>query len=90
MRTGEKFTIFNVYALCDSNRQQVLWQNLLVRLTSLDDQNVCVCEDFNVVLFMEERRSVGSVVLPTTTVHFNKLIVDSCLVELPLWGRRYM
>lgn len=82
MRTGEKFTIFNVYAPCDSNRQQVLWQNLLVRLASLDDQNVCVCGDFNVVLFME--------VLPTASVHFNKLIVDSCLVELPLWGRRCM
>jgi exonuclease III len=43
VKTGEMFTLFNVYAPCDSNRQQVLWHNLSVRMTSLHDQNVYMC-----------------------------------------------
>jgi exonuclease III len=89
IRSGEEFTIFNVYAPCDSNRQQVLWQNLSARLDSLHDKNVCVCGDFNVVRHVDERRSMGSVMSPTGSVHYNQFIVDSCLVDLPLRGRRY-
>ena len=84
VKSGNEFTIFNVYAPCDSNRQQVLWQTLANRLASLHDQNVCVCGDFNVVRYVEERRSVGSNVISSVSVNFNQLIVDSCLVDLPL------
>jgi exonuclease III len=89
VKSGDEFTIFNVYAPCDSNRQQVLWQNLAARLASLHDQNVCVCGDFNVVRYVEESRSVGIGVPPFVSVNFNQFIVDSCLVDLPLRGRRY-
>jgi len=90
VKTGDKFTLFNVYAPCDSNRQQVLWFNLSVSFASLHDQNVCVCEDFNEVHCMEERRSVGSAGIQTGSTYFNQLIVDTCLVDLPLRGRKYM
>jgi len=89
VKSEDEFTIFNVYAPCDSNRQQVLWQTLAARFASLHDQNVCVCGDFNAVRYVEEHRSVGSGVIPSASVNFNQLIVDSCLVDLPLWGRRY-
>ena len=63
VKSRDEFTIFNVYAPCDSNRQQVLWQNLAAQLASLPDQNVCVWGDFNVVRYVEERKSVGSGVI---------------------------
>jgi len=30
VQIGVKFTLFNVYAPCDFNRQQVLWHNISV------------------------------------------------------------
>lgn len=89
VKSGDEFTIFNVYAPCAANRQQILWESLVVRLTSLYDHNVCVCGDFNVVRYVEERRSVGVSVTSAASVSFNRLIEDSCLVDLPLQGRRF-
>ena len=89
VKTGVEFTLLNVYAMCDSNRQQVLWHNISNRLATLNDQNVCVCGDFNVVRCLEERRSVGSVVSQVGSAYFNRLIVDNCLVDLPLRGHRF-
>jgi len=63
VQTGEDFPLFNVYAPCDANRQQVLWNNLSNRLGFLSVQNVCVCGDFNVVRCSEERPSCGAKIL---------------------------
>jgi len=60
VKTGEHFAVFNVYAPCDSSRQQALWNNLSNRLSSLSDQNLCICDDFNAVRHVEERRSAGN------------------------------
>lgn len=43
MKSGDEFTIVNVYSPCAANRQHVMWESLVVRLTSLYDHNVCVC-----------------------------------------------
>lgn len=72
------------YAPCDAIRQQVLWNNISVRLASLTDQNICVCDDFNAVRCIEERRSVGSACVQAGSAHHNQFIVDNCLVDLPL------
>lgn len=89
VKTGEHFTLFNVYAPCDHNRQQVLWQNIFVRLACLNDLNICLCGDFNAVRCMEERRSVGSVGISGGSALFNQLINDNFLVDLPLRGRSF-
>ena len=89
VKTGVKFTLLNVYAPCDSTHQQILWQNILVRLATLSNENVCVCGDFNAVRCPEERRSVGSAVNHTGSASFNDMIEENCLVDLPLRGRRY-
>ena len=43
VKSGECFVVFNVYAPCDSSRQQALWNVLSSRIEALADQNVCVC-----------------------------------------------
>lgn len=89
VKSGDKFTILNVYAPCDFNRQQVLWHNISARLTSLLEENVCVCGDFNAVRCPEERRSVGSAVNYAGSASFNALIDDNGLIDLPFRGRRF-
>jgi hypothetical protein len=89
VKTGVQFTLLNVYAPCDSNRQQLLWHNISVRLATLLDENVCVCGDFNAVRVPKERKSVGSTVHQTGSAVFNNFIDDNCLVDLPLRRRRF-
>jgi len=89
MKTGVTFTLLNVYAPCDSNRQQVLWHNISARMATMLDENVCVCGDFNAVRCSEERRSVGNVVNHAGSASFNAMIDDNCFVDLPLRGRRF-
>lgn len=74
----------NVYAPCDSSRQQILWQNISSRLTSLLDHNICLCGDFNTVRGMEERRRVGNVGIHIGSDFFNQFIGMNSLVDLPL------
>jgi len=89
VQSGDLFVVFNVYAPCDSSRQQALWHVLSSRLVALANQNVCVCGDFNVVRCVEERRSVSSVCNQTGSDNFNGFIINNCLVDLPLRGRTY-
>ena len=89
VQSGEKFTLLNVYAPCDASRQHVLWLNISARLATLRDDNVCVCGDFNVVRYAEERRSVGGVVNSVGSARFNDMIDDNILVDLPLRGRKF-
>jgi len=86
---GEIFVVFNVYAPCDSSRQQALWNVLSSRIEALADQNVCVCGDFNAIRCVEERRSVSSVFHQAGTDNFNGFIANNFLVDLPLQGRTY-
>jgi hypothetical protein len=50
---------------------------------------VCVCGDFNVVPFLDERRSsrVGS--RPVDHISFNRFMEDTFLIDLPLSGRMF-
>ena len=89
LNTGEEFVLFNVYAPCDATRQQVLWNNLSIRLGYLSVQNVCVCGDFDAVQCTEERRSLGSVFNLGWSKNFNNFIDENLLVDLPLRGRKY-
>ena len=61
LMSREQFVVFNVYAPCDTSRQQVLWNVLSSRIEALAGQNVCVCGDFNAIWCAEERRSVSNV-----------------------------
>ena len=89
MKTREEFVLFNVYAPCDIFRQQTLWTNLSDRLGSLNDQNICVCGDFNAVRCVEERISVGSLLNQSGITHFNSFIEGIFLVDFPLRGRNF-
>jgi len=35
VKTGERFVVFNVYAPCETTRQQVLWNNISIKLLSV-------------------------------------------------------
>ena len=89
VKTDEHFTVFNVYAPCDSSRQQALWNNLSHRLSSLLNQNVCICGDFDAVRRVEERRSVGNNFCQARSANYNLFIEDNLLVDLPLRGRNF-
>ena len=89
LKSGDQFVVFNVYAPCDSSRQQVLWNVLSSRIASLEGQNVCVCGDFNAIRREEERRSVSSVLPQAGIVGFNNFVVNNFLVDLPLRGRSF-
>ena len=89
VKSGELFAVFNVYAPCDSSRQQDLWNNLSNRLVSLSDQNFCICGDFNAVRREEERRSVGNNFCQVRSVNYNLFIEDNLLIDLPLRGRNF-
>jgi len=89
VKTGEEFTLLNLYAPCDTSCQQVLWNNISLRLSNLADHNVCVCEDFNTVRWVDERRSVGSVGPHAGSGFFNQFVGGNCLVDLPLQGRNF-
>jgi len=54
--TGQDFIIANVYAPCDTNAKQDLWVRLNNFLLDHGEENVCICEDFNSVRKVEERR----------------------------------
>lgn len=82
--------LLNVYAPCKVSRQQVLWDNISLRLTAFNGQNICVCGDFNVVRCVEERRSVGMVCRQSRITNFNQLIDGNFLLDLPLRGRSFI
>ena len=89
LRSGDHFTVFNVYAPCDNTRQQVLWNPLSSRIEALMGQNVCVCGDFNAIRSAAERRSVSSASHQESIDSFNGFVVNNNLVDLPLRGRTY-
>ena len=53
------------------------------------NQNVCLCGDFNVVRYIEERRSVGSVFSQVGSANLNHFTEGVFLDDLPLQGRTY-
>ncbi|KEH22027.1 hypothetical protein MTR_7g029180 [Medicago truncatula] len=63
-------------------RIQALWDNISNRLVSFDDQNICVCGDFNAVRCGTERRSVGTSYRDTGTIGLNQFIDDNLLIDL--------
>lgn len=89
LKSTESFVLFNVYAMCDVASQQVLWENISVRLNSFAGQNICICGDFNVVRCVEERRSVGVTLRQSGIVNFNQLIDGNFLIDLPLRCHSY-
>jgi len=89
VKTGEEFTLLNVYASCDISHQQALWHNISLRLATLTDHNVCVCGDFNIVRSMEERRSVGGSGTRAESASFNQFIGAHDFIDLPLRGHSF-
>ena len=89
LKTGEQFTVLNVYTPCDTSRQQVLWNALSSRIEALAGQNVCVCGDFNAIRSAAERRSVSGALHQVSIDNFNGFVVNNNLVDLPLRGRTY-
>ncbi|GAU48313.1 hypothetical protein TSUD_405300 [Trifolium subterraneum] len=59
IKSGEEFSVANVYAPCDPGAKQRLWDSLSGRIQALGRYRVCVCGDFNAVRSVEERRSVS-------------------------------
>jgi len=89
LKTNKSFVLFNVYASCDVSRQQVLWENISLKLNSYMGQNICICGDFNAVRCVEERRSVGLLCRQAGIANFNQFIDGHFLIDLPLRGHSF-
>ncbi|GAU51140.1 hypothetical protein TSUD_411890 [Trifolium subterraneum] len=89
LKSGEEFSVANVYAPCDFGAKQELWNSLSARIQLLGRSRVCVCGDFNVVRNLEERRTVNGRSRPLDCVAFNRFIDDNTLIDLSLCGRKY-
>ncbi|MCI36571.1 endonuclease/exonuclease/phosphatase family protein, partial [Trifolium medium] len=89
LKSGDEFSVANVYAPCDLRAQQELWDSLSVKIQALGRVRMCVCGDFNDVWSIEERRSVSGGRRPMDHISFNRFIDDNTLIDLPLSGRKF-
>ncbi|GAU14347.1 hypothetical protein TSUD_309070 [Trifolium subterraneum] len=89
IKTDEEFYLFNVYAPCEDNEKQMLWDSLSGKLQQLEGKKVCVCGDFNAVRCDEERRSIRHGTGSRDHGPFNQFIEVNGLVDLPLSGRSF-
>jgi hypothetical protein len=89
LKSNEKFHLFNVYAPCDNQGRQVLWDALSLRLAPLRGAHVCVCGDFNAVRSREERRTMSESRGFSDVEPFNQFIENNFLCDLPLCGRNF-
>lgn len=87
--TGQEFVIANVYASCELNAKQAIWDRLTNFILHLGDVNLCVCGDFNSVRTVDKRRGRNAVYRHVDTYCFNNFI-DACfLVYLPICVRLF-
>jgi len=87
--TGIEFIIVNVYAPCDTTAKQVLWDKLASFVLTNNEANLCLCEDFNSVRSVDERKGHGTMFRQHDTDIFNTFITDSFLLDLPIYGRLF-
>ena len=86
IKTNEEFYLFHICAPCENGAKQLLWDSLTSRLPLLGGKKVCVCGDFNVVRCDEEKRIVRQGFRSFDHSHFNQIIDDNGLVDVPLCG----
>jgi len=87
--TAEDFVIINVYAPCDLVGKKLLWNSLNSLVLNNSEVCLCVCGDFNSVRCVDERKGRGDVFRQTDADCFNKFIIDSSLIDLPICGRLF-
>ncbi|GAU23620.1 hypothetical protein TSUD_386090 [Trifolium subterraneum] len=89
IKSGEEFSVANVYAPCDDGAKQGLWDSLSASIQTLRGQQVCICGDFNAIKRLDERRSSRGVHRFGDHIPFNRFIEDNDLIYLPLSGRNF-
>jgi hypothetical protein len=89
LKSGNAFSISNVYAPCDIHGRQVL----RTRLSGLINNNKDVVwrtnNDFNIIQSANERRSRVSGSRQEYFSHFNQLMDENILFDLSLSGRSF-
>jgi len=79
LKSGDKFSITNVYAPCDSGHTQVLWTRLGGLINNNKESFWCVNGDFKAICSSYERRSWISVSRKDNFSHFNQFIDENIL-----------
>jgi len=87
--SGVGFILFNVYAPCDLAAKKELWKQMQPLVLNNNDLCLCVCGDFNLVRYVEERNGRGSGFRQVDADFFNKFINDCLLIDLPICGRLF-
>ena len=83
---NDEFYLFNIYVPCDNGEKQLLWNSLSEQLQKLVGKNICLCDDFNAVRGMEERKLRGVAIHSFDYDPLNSFIDNNLLVDLPLQG----
>ncbi|XP_057453104.1 uncharacterized protein LOC130744964 [Lotus japonicus] len=88
---NDVFAILNIYAPCDREGKQALWERLVVLKESKNLTLWCAIGDFNAVLSPSERRGIsgGSHTQRGETDDFNQFIDKMELHDLPLVGKKF-
>lgn len=86
---GRKVHIVNVYAPNSLAGKKEVWSQIVEKMRGKEDENWCICGDFNAIRSEEERRGVGRSGREAEMRVFNDFINQSRLVDLPLERRKF-
>ncbi|GAU38950.1 hypothetical protein TSUD_363890 [Trifolium subterraneum] len=84
IQSGEELYLANEIRGTLDPLLQMLWNSLAGKIQTLNGERVCVCEDFNAVRSIEERRSSREGSRSSDHVPFNRFIEEAVLIDLPL------
>ncbi|XP_058767682.1 uncharacterized protein LOC131641397 [Vicia villosa] len=90
-KCGVEFSLANVYATCDGEGRQILWDRLGTIMQNYGGGGPwCVVGNFNAIRHHLEKRSMIYVERYVEEVSLNKFIDVNALVDFTLCGRRFI
>lgn len=78
-----------MYASYNTVGKRELWTFLSSSMRGIEEENWCLCGDFNVVRSQTERRGVNGAGRSTDMVEFNEFVNSLKLIDLPLERRKF-
>ncbi|KAL8503150.1 hypothetical protein ACS0TY_022046 [Phlomoides rotata] len=89
MEEKVNINLINIYASHKSKRQQKLWEEIHEWIGNQPDNFWCLCGDFNTTVVQDERKGSSRVNDDKRSRQFNKFIMETELIDLPLLRRKF-
>ncbi|KAL8493586.1 hypothetical protein ACS0TY_024678 [Phlomoides rotata] len=81
--------VANVYAPCDTNEQQALWNEIKNWVRDRQEELWCICGDFNSVVHQSKIKGLGKWFNNNKSRNFAQFIAETELCDLPLLKRKF-